>query len=750
MLNRKTFQVLGSLTLLILCSGALQAQDNPAAARARALNNALLGLHGQMQQAASSEAALLHSRAAKVIEQRAAVLTALIQQDARQGLSFAFSPELLADLAAKFPESASQLEQHGTWRGPVEYRIIDRADRKSHGLQILMTVGQQKFEIHFAGVEPAGLKSGDLLEISGVQSGATMAALGGTVTGTSLPAASCCTTGPQNVAVLLVTFPGVTPPAGVTQQSVHDLFFGTTGRSLDGFWREASYGQTSAAGDVFGWYNLTGSYSCSAADQIRDDAIVAGSAAGVNFQNYSRLVVVFPSTLGCGWAGISTVGCTTLSSPAGSFIASYSYLVASYLGSSQDTAVALTIHELGHGLGLKHSGTRDFGTDALGPLGVTGTIVEGGDDFSTMGGWGLGHYAAPHKAELLNWLTAGTAYQTVQSSGTYALQPFEASPAGLEALKIQRGTGNNAWLWLEYRQPVGNYDTTLLTQPFSGALIHYEDSITGAYTHLLDFTPESIVNLYDDFNDPALVAAQSWTDPYSNLSLSVQSATSSGLTVNVNYGAAPCTHANPTMTITPLNPSIYPGNSASYAISVTNNDAAGCASSSFNLSSSQPVGWPTGFSASALTLSPGQSASATMSKTGLLATPPGTYAVDASAASGPFQASGTANVTVMAPPPPLSVSVSVPGSNYARRSTVPVTATVLNGSNLAAGASVTFTLIKADGSRVAKTIIAGSTGTVTWSYRIGPKDPIGTDSVAAQATYSSQTATSNTVTFSVQ
>src|SRR5262249_41596656 len=65
--------------------------------------------------------------------------------------------------------------------------------------------------------------------------------------------AVCSTTGAQNTVVLLVTFPGVAPPANVTQQSVHDIFFSPSGHSLDGFWREASYGRTSAAGDVFGW-----------------------------------------------------------------------------------------------------------------------------------------------------------------------------------------------------------------------------------------------------------------------------------------------------------------------------------------------------------------------------------------------------------------------------------------------------------------------------------------------------------------
>ena len=753
--NRKAVQVLATLLLLMLSSWALNAQENPAAARMRALNNALLGIHGQMQRATPNEAALLHSQAATVIEERAAALSALIEQDARQGLSFAFSPELLADLAEKFPQSASNLEQHGTWRGPVEYRIFDGADMKSHRSQVLMTVGQQKLELHFAGAEPANLKSGDVVEATGVVTGEAMAVsstvIAPTTTSTSSTTSTpaCSNTGVQKTAVILATYVGGSIPTNVTPQSVYDIFFGTTGHSLDGYWREASYGQTSASGDVFGWYTLPGSYSCTTTNQLSTDALAAASAAGANFQNYTRIFVVFPDfSPSCGFSGFSQVGCYSVNTPNGSVTASTSYIVAAYLG-TQDGGVSLVTHEGGHQLGLGHASTVSFGTEPLGPVGSTGTLNEYGDWWSAMGTNQLSLYGAPHKSEILSWMVPGTNYQAVQGSGTYMLQPLETNPPGLQALKVQRGTGNNEWLWVEYRQPIGNYDSTLSNYPafsegFTGALIHFENATTGNHTRLLDFTRND-----PNFYSPALAAGQTWTDPYTNLSLSVSSATSSGLTVSVNYGVAPCTHANPTLAVTPLNPSIFPGNSASYAVSVTNNDAAGCASSTFNLGSTQPSGWPTSFSASAVTLSPGQSASATMSKTGPVGTPPGTYAVNASAANGSFVASGTANVTVMAPPS-LSVSVSVSGASFTNHQTVSLTAVVLNGPTPAAGASVTFTLTKADGSKVTQTVAANSTGTAVWSYKIGQRDPKGSYSAVAQATFSSQTATSNTATFTVQ
>src|SRR5262249_15997456 len=85
-------------------------------------------------------------------------------------LSFAFSPELLADLSGRFPNSAAQLEQHGTWQGPIEYWIADSANLKTRWAQILL-IGQQKYELHFAGPEPAFVKTGDVVRIKGVALG---------------------------------------------------------------------------------------------------------------------------------------------------------------------------------------------------------------------------------------------------------------------------------------------------------------------------------------------------------------------------------------------------------------------------------------------------------------------------------------------------------------------------------------------------------------------------------------------------
>jgi hypothetical protein len=452
----------------------------------------------------------------------------------------------------------------------------------------------------------------------------------------------------------------------------------------------------------------------------------------VRLVSYKRIFVIFPDIFGCGWAGLSSVGCTSIASPVGNFTASTSYLSTRYM-SPGDQAIELVTHEAGHELGLMHSRSRDFSPDVLGPLGMTGTLSEYGDDFSTMGWWNLGHYAAAHKAELLNWLTAGTTYQIVQNSGSYTLQPFEQSPAGLEALKVQRGTGNDAWLWVEYRQPIGNYDLTLPTQPFGGALIHYEDSVTGLHTDLLNFNPSDIA-----WVNTALLAGQTWTDPYSNVSISVQSATPTGLTVGVSYGAMPCSPSAPSVSVAPLNPSIYPGQTASYAVSVTDNDSSACPSSTVSLGSSEPAGWTTSLSSSSVTLAPGQSTTVTMGKAAPNTTPPGTYAVNLNASNASATASDMANATVMTPPT-VAINISVSGSTFVPPGTVSITASVTNVGTPAAGAGVTFTLTMPAGGTLKESASTNSSGIATWNYKLNSRSLAGTYWVNAQAALSTGT-----------
>ena len=736
--------------------------ENRTAARMRALNNSVLKIHEQMQQAGPASAPSLRGQASTVLGQRAAVLQKLIENDPHAALTFAFSDELIAELAWKFPEGSEYLEKHATISGRVDRWTIDYPGNKpAKTILRLVNKHHQTLDLYLDGSEPKDLTNGTVVEATGVVSGYAMAVSSVVVapsdsltSGGSATAASCSKTGVQNTAVILATLPGVTLPNGLTNSGLFDTFFNSSsGRSLDGFLRDASYGQASATGNVFGPYTLNGTYSsCTdVGGTLLNDAIAAATANGANFNNYSRIFLVFPDNFGCGWAGFASNSCTVASS-SGTFNSSVAYIAANY-AVPRDQGVQVASHELGHNMDLLHSGTVSAGTDVMGPVGSAGTKTDSGDYWSTMGESVLGLYPAPQKAEVLGWLPQ-SGYQTVQSSGTYTIQPLESSPSGVQALRVQRGTGNNEWLWIEYRQPIGNYDSTLISQAFSGALIHFEDSNTAlGHTYLVNFNPVDTA-----WNSPALSPGQTWTDPYSDLSISVIGATTSGLTVQVNFGGGQtplCVPANPTLIASPLDPTIIPGGSASYALSVKNNDSSACAGRSFALDSTQPSGWPTSFTTTSVSLAPGQSYSLTMSKTGPSGTAPGTYGVNARATNNTSTGSATANVTVMSVPS-VAATLTVSSTTYSRKSTVPITVSVTNGGVAVSGASVKFTITKPDGTTSTQTATTSNKGTAVWNYKLSPKYPAGGYSAIAQVTIAStgaastQTVVTNTATFAVQ
>jgi hypothetical protein len=776
-------------------------QESPRAAQVRALNNSVLQLHGQVVESGAAQGA--HGQASAVLAQRAAALQRLMQENPRAALSFAFSPDLLADLAEKFPDAATLLESHVALTAPVEHWIFDSVNGASSVYQT--TVGQQSVTLHFAGREP-DLSKSESFRITGVLLGNDLAVLTAEPTRTAAETfflteifrellrpvqivlclacfgalamligrrnslrfrhlgvpvlaailtfsspngasaqAACSTLGNQPVAVLLVNLPNGNLPSGVTVQSMQDVFFNTsTGVSLDGYLRDASHGQVSASGGVFGPFTLTGSYSsCSdVGGAVLNDAVAAAIASGVNLQNYSRVFLIFPDVFNCGWQGFANAGSCSQITPSGTFNFSTAFISAAY-AMPRASGVQLASHEMGHNLGLLHAGliTPATASDVLGPIASAGTENDLGDYWSTMGQNDLGLYPSQQAAEVLNWIAPGANYQVIQSSGTYTLQPLETAPAGLQALKVQRGTGNNQWLWIEFRQPIGSYDSTLLAEPYSGALIHFEDPAAPAgHSYLPNFTPTDTTGF-----SAALGVGKTWTDSYSNLSLTVQSASSSGLVVNVSYGAVACGSTVPTVVVSPLNPSIYPGQSASYSATVTNNDSSGCASSNINLTSSEPAGWSTSLSASSVSLAPGQTANVTLGKGSPVGTAVGTYAVSLAANNNSQNGQGSANATVVtAPATAIAVSVSVAGSSFTLPGIVPVTAAVTSGGAPVSGASVRFVVALPGGGTTTQTATTGTNGTASWSYRLNAKAAAGAYSVTATGTVSSGTRKSST------
>ena len=350
---------------------------------------------------------------------------------------------------------------------------------------------------------------------------------------------ACSTTGVQKVAVIMVQFPSQALPAAITKPMLTSALFGAT-RSLDAFWREASYGKTTVTGDVFGPFTLAADFTCDQSDAIFTATLNAASAT-IDFTAYSRIVMVIPQRGSCA-IGVGQVGCGTFGSPRGLLSVSPVWLRADYLTDSEHT-LATMAHEGGHNLGLDHSNTLSFGSIPLGMF-KGGTSNEYQDFFSIMSalagqtpfGFLVPHYSAPHKS-LLGWFSTSN-LQQVESGGTFTVLPYEPTQAGLQALKIRRGAGNDAWLWVEYRQPFG-FDAGLSTfsnNIFPGAaLVHYSDpDYDSLHTQLINFNAA----VSNDFILAPLQAGSTWSDPYSLMNLRANSATAAGLSVTVSYDAA--------------------------------------------------------------------------------------------------------------------------------------------------------------------------------------------------------------------
>jgi hypothetical protein len=273
------------------------------------------------------------------------------------------------------------------------------------------------------------------------------------------------------------------------------------------------------------------------------DAQNAATAAGVNLSSYTRYVYFFPQNNACGFSGASQVG----GNPSQSWI--------------NDTLNPYVInHELGHAFGLWHSHWLDCGSTAT--ICSNGTIVEYGDDLDTMGRAPSPHYNAFQK-ERLGWLGYGSSpsIQTVTTSGTYTINPYELGSSGPNALKILKSTdsttGAKTWYYLEKRQAIG-FDAFLTNGTCSqcytqnettGVLFHLGTDGDGNSSELIDMTPATPSSGY--FDD-SLVVGQTFQDSTAGVTFAPTAVSSTGATVQITMNNGPvCTAANPTVSVSP-------------------------------------------------------------------------------------------------------------------------------------------------------------------------------------------------------
>ena len=523
------------------------------AAQVRSQNEQVLQLTGGTGSLASAASLAPGSALRSLLESRTRNFESLIGRDTAAALELRLPSATIAELLQLAPDAAAILEHDGSWNGVAELLIRDDFVGATSRELVHLQADDELVEVYFSGGSPP-VESGQQISVQGMRIGDVVAAVSSSASDSAFlgPVGinSCTTTGPQRVAVLLVQFSGgASLPAWATPAYFNDAIFSTTNPSLNRYWQENSSGLTTATGGAYGPYTIQPSCSTST---IKSRAKAA--ATNVNFNNFERVMIIFPEQE-CGFVGLGSIGScpSTNWMTVGSGDSHWSYIVA-FAG-----------HEGGHNIGLRHASTLEFGDEQIGALNDPGTHCEYGNVFSTMGihyqvgeGGGVtgavtGHYAAQHKVQL-GWLGAGSGYQQVETNGSFAVLPSE-SGSGLRALKIRRGTGNDRWVWVEYRQSLGDFDPRLSrysSSAYSGGLLHYEDpsSSYSQRSRVVDFQPgfpssngacTSNGNMGSaDMRHVTMQPGETWSDPFSDLTIETPSADASGLDVIVSYGAPTC------------------------------------------------------------------------------------------------------------------------------------------------------------------------------------------------------------------
>ncbi|MBK7931002.1 MAG: hypothetical protein IPJ98_27065 [Bryobacterales bacterium] len=114
----------------------------------------------------------------------------------------------------------------------------------------------------------------------------------------------------------------------------------------------------------------------------------------------------------------------------------------------------------------------------------------------------------------------------------------------------------------------------------------------------------------------------------------------------VTSSNASCSHAPPSVTVSPADQSGAPGGKLTYTVTVVNNDTSACAAATLAPSSALPSGWTHSFSTSGLKLAPGASGNFTMTKTIPANAAPNTYKVSVNVSDNKHNQGASAYATV--------------------------------------------------------------------------------------------------------
>lgn len=255
---------------------------------------------------------------------------------------------------------------------------------------------------------------------------------------------------------------------------------------------------------------------------IANAANTAATNAGLALSSFTYKLYIFRGAP-CGWRGLAYVNYPKLA------------------WSNGANGVQVYSHEIGHNHGLYHAGSVNC-------VGAGCSVSEYGDAYDTMGNRTAGHFNARQKSTL-QWANVA-AY----SGGTqqFTLTPIEAAGGAVYGVKVSTPSTSRTY-WVEYRQPIGSFDTA------SGVQIRLGAPFESA--HGMDDTQTFPLGALGS-------VGASYYDAQYGITAKVVSADASSAVVEVSTGSAPppTTAASPDGTLVPPAISINDGKGCTWTL----------------------------------------------------------------------------------------------------------------------------------------------------------------------------------------
>ncbi len=191
-----------------------------------------------------------------------------------------------------------------------------------------------------------------------------------------------------------------------------------------------------------------------------------------------------------------------------------------------------------------------------------------------MGNQSAMHFNAAQKLDL-GWIGTGTVVTHGAGSGTYVLNPIETAGGGVYAVRIP--AASNRTYWLEYRQPIG-FDAVLAGYPNNGAQVRvaspFETLCSGCDAYSNDTAaPRHDARHVRRSPTPRWSWARASPTARYGINISVLSATSSGLTVQVSGAGRHDGDQHDAGELASIRPS--PGSSVTFTATVTGSAPTG-------------------------------------------------------------------------------------------------------------------------------------------------------------------------------